>query len=157
LQRARRLPAGDAVQLVSRLCGVLEYIHRQGIVHRDLKPGNIIVSGNGVPHIIDFGISKIVAREPLVFGWFSPKMTGTPEYMAPEQIHGDRTDVRTDIYSLGAVLYELVTGTPPFQRDAEEGRADLPRPPREVNDNVTEQVEEIILHAMEPNPAHRYP
>jgi len=114
-----------------------------------------------MPHIIDFGISKISAREPILLGWLSPKMTGTLEYMAPEQIQGDRTDARTDIYTLGAVLYETVTGTPPFEVDDIDENIRLRlsralRSPRELNDSVTEQIEEIILHAMAPRPADRY-
>ena len=161
LQRKRSLSICDALQLVSRLCEILQHVHEHGVIHRDLKPGNIIVSKDGMPHIIDFGISKITAREPILLGWLSPKMTGTPEYMAPEQIQGDRTDPRTDIYTLGAVLYEIVTGTPPFEVDDTHenirlrlGRA--PRCPRELNDNVTEQIEQIILHAMAPRPPDRY-
>src|SRR5262249_22753897 len=127
-------------------------------IHRDVKPGNIMISDDGMPHIIDFGIAKITGREPMMFGWFSPKMTGTPEYMAPEQIQGDRTDARTDIYSLGAVLYEIVTGTPPFQEHESMNTrlVGAPRPPRELNNNVPEQIEEIILHAMAPRPRDRY-
>jgi len=161
LQRKRSLSICDALQLVSRLCEIMQHVHEHGIIHRDLKPGNIIVSRDGMPHVIDFGISKISAREPILLGWLSPKMTGTPEYMAPEQIQGDRTDARTDIYTLGAVLYEIVTGTPPFAVDDTEenirlrlGRA--PRPPRELNDRITEQIEEIILRAMAPRPTDRY-
>jgi serine/threonine protein kinase len=157
LQRRHFLPVCDALQLVSRLCGILQHVHQRGVIHRDIKPGNIIICKDGMPHIIDFGISQMTAREPIMFGWFSPKMTGTPEYMAPEQIQGDRTDVRTDIYSLGAVLYEIVTGMPPFQQDGKEKKlAVAPRPPRELNKGVTEQIEEIILHAMAPRPADRY-
>jgi eukaryotic-like serine/threonine-protein kinase len=161
LQRRHPLPVCEALQLVSRLCGILEHVHQQGVIHRDIKPGNIIISKDGTPHIIDFGISKMTAREPIMFGWFSPKMTGTPEYMAPEQIQGDRTDVRTDIYSLGAMLYEIVTGTPPFQQDGKDENIEVrlagaPQPPRELNKGVTEEIEEIILHAMAPRPADRY-
>jgi serine/threonine-protein kinase len=97
----------------------------------------------------------------MMFGWFSRKMTGTMEYMAPEQLIGDRIDARTDIYSMGALLYEIVTGTCPFQRDASREILDARatgqfRPPREVRPDLSEQVEEIILHAMAPRPSDRY-
>jgi len=130
----------DALRLGSRLCDILDYIHRYNVIHCDLKPGNIMISDDGSPHIIDFGI----ATEPT---WFSPKF-GTPEYMAPEQIRGDRVDARTDIYGLGVVLYEAVTDTRPANR---------PRSPREFNRALSEQIDEIILHAIAPNPADRYP
>jgi eukaryotic-like serine/threonine-protein kinase len=141
LERTRPLPICAAVQLTSRLCEILDYIHRHDVIHCDLKPGNIIIADDGSPHIIDFGIAQAPA-------WFSSK-TGTPEYMAPEQILGDKVDARTDIYSLGAVLYEIVTGV----RARSES---LPSTPRELNSNLSEQVEEIILHAMAPNPSDRY-
>jgi serine/threonine protein kinase len=141
LERTRPLPICAAVQLTSRLCEILDYIHRHDVIHCDLKPGNIIIADDGSPHIIDFGIAQAPA-------WFSSK-TGTPEYMAPEQILGDKVDARTDIYSLSAVLYEIVTGV----RARSES---VPPTPRELNSNLSEQVEEIILRAMAPNPLDRY-
>jgi serine/threonine protein kinase len=160
LGRARPLPECLAVQLASRLCGILEYMHRHGVVHRDVKPGNIMISDDGSPHLIDFGIAKAPAMEAFTLGWSSPNM-GTPEYMSPEQIRGDRVDAQTDIYSLGVVLYEIVTGTRPFQGATTDEifnarLAGDPRPPRELNNNLSEQIEEIILHAMAPNPSDRY-
>jgi serine/threonine-protein kinase len=107
LERTRPLPVCEALQLASRLCDILDYMHRHDVVHRDLKPGNIMISDDGRPHIIDFGIAKGPAMEPFM-------LMGTPEYMAPEQMQGDRVDARTDVYSLGAVLYESVTGARPF-------------------------------------------
>jgi serine/threonine protein kinase len=151
LERTRPLPVCEALQLASRLCGILEYMHRHDVIHRDLKPGNIMISDDGSPHIIDFGIAKGPAMEPLMFGWISPKM-GTPEYMAPEQIQGDRIDARTDVYSLGVVLYEILTGKRPFHGDTSRET----RSPRELNSSLSEQVEEIILHAMAPRPSDRY-
>src|SRR5262249_42582703 len=109
------------------------------VIHCDLKPGNIMISSDGYPHIIDFGI----ATEP---AWFSPKF-GTPEYMAPEQASGDRVDARTDIYGLGVVVYEAVTGARP---------AGVPRTPKELNPRLSEQIDEIIMHAVAPNPSDRY-
>ena len=155
LEETRILPVNDALQLAVRLCDILEYVHQHGIVHRDLKPGNIMISNDGRPHIIDFGIAKAPGAEALFL------RVGTPEYMAPEQILGDRVDARADLYSLGAVLYETVTGTRPFQGDASSDRLEsrltvMLRPPREFNRNLSEQVEEIILRAMAPNLRDRY-
>jgi len=153
LQRTRSLATCQALLLASRLCDILEYIHRQGVIHGDLKPGNIIISDDGNPRVIDFGI----AHRPAMF---SPKL-GTPEYMAPEQIQGDRVDARTDVYTLGVMLYEMVTGVRPFQGNTSDEIFDArltsaPRPPCELDSNLSEQVEEIILHAMAPRPHDRY-
>jgi serine/threonine protein kinase len=139
LKRRHQFPECDALRLASRLCDILEYLHRHNVIHCDLKPGNIMIPDDGRPHIIDFGI----ATEP---AWFSLKF-GTQQYMAPEQVAGDRVDARTDVYSLGAILYEVVTRIRP---------ADKPVPPRELNSSLSEQVEEIILHAIAPNPSDRY-
>jgi serine/threonine-protein kinase len=147
LKRRTPLPLIDGLQLASRLCDILDYMHRHDVIHRDLKPGNIMISDDGRPHIIDFGIAKGPNSEPFVLGWFSPK-TGTPGYMSPEQAHGDRVDARTDIYSLGVVLHEVIVGMGPIPGDN--------RLPSELNSIVSEQVEEIILHAMAPNPSDRY-
>lgn len=110
LTRRCPFPICEAVQLASRLCEILDYMHQRDVVHRDLKPGNIMVCNDGSLRIIDFGIAKSLAMRRVTFGGFSPKM-GTPDYMAPEQIKGQRGDARTDIYSLGVILYEMVTGS----------------------------------------------
>jgi eukaryotic-like serine/threonine-protein kinase len=160
LQPAHPLPISQALRLGSRICDILDYIHRHGIVHRDLKPGNVMIGSDGGVRIIDFGIASGPAVEAFGFAWF-PAAMGTPGYMAPEQIRGDRVDQRTDIYSLGVVLYEAVTGVHPFRGYTDEQilntRAALkPRPPREFNSSVNEQVEEIVLHAMAPRPGDRF-
>jgi serine/threonine protein kinase len=160
LHRKRPSPGSEALALVSRLCEILDYMHQRDVVHRDLKPGNIMVCNDGSLRIIDFGIAKDFAMRRVTFGGFSPKM-GTPDYMAPEQIKGKRGDARTDIYSLGVILYEMATGALPFQGDntCELMNARLmndPRPPRELNAGLTPQIEEIILHALEREPSDRY-
>ncbi len=151
LNRRHALCVCEAIQMASRLCEILEYMHQQGVVHCDLKPGNIIVSGGGMPHIVDFGIANGYGRDPL--GLLDTN-AGTPEYMSPEQIHGDRLDGRTDIFSLGAVLYEAVTGCRPFRDDLR--LENEPHSPRELNPNLSKQIEEIILHALAPHRADRY-
>jgi serine/threonine protein kinase len=160
LARMRPFPMSEAVQLASRLCEILDCMHQHDVVHRDLKPGNIMVCNDGSLRVIDFGIAKSTALKRVTFGGFSPKM-GTPDYMAPEQIKGQRGDARTDIYSLGVILYEMVTGSLPFhgENTNELMNARLmhnPRPPRELNPEVTPQIEEIILHALEREPTDRY-
>ena len=106
-------------------------MHENKVVHRDLKPQNIMICNDGTLRIIDFGIAKATEMRRITFAGFSPAM-GTPDYMAPEQVKGKRGDERTDIYSLGAVLYEMATGQRPFRRPESLHRDELPhhrRPP----------------------------
>jgi serine/threonine protein kinase len=154
------LAAPRALEIAAYLSEILDYMHAHDVVHRDLKPGNIVVCDDGGLRIIDFGIARDVAMRRMTFGWFSPT-SGSPRYMAPEQIKGKRGDARTDIYSLGAILYEMVAGIPPFDGKNlyELMNARLttdPRPPHEINREVTPQIEEIILRAMEREPSDRY-
>ena len=154
LARRGAIPVDQATRFVSRVCDILRYMHERGVVHHDLKPGNIMIS-DGSPRLIDFGIATLTIRN--IFRWFSSTM-GTAEYMAPEQIQGGRTDARTDIYNLGGVLYEMVTGRIPFEAETVDNvAARVPRPPRELNNKLSAQIEEIILHAMAPRPSDRYP
>jgi serine/threonine protein kinase len=160
LQARQPFPIAAAVETASRICEILGYMHEQNVVHRDLKPANIMLCDDGSLRIIDFGIAKALAMRRITFGGFSPKL-GTPHYMAPEQIKGKRGDATTDIYSLGAILYEMTTGSLPFtgQNTVELMNARLvrdPRPPCEINPALTPQVEEIILHALERKPEDRY-
>jgi serine/threonine protein kinase len=136
-------------------------MHRHDMVHRDLKPENIMLCKDGSLRIMDFGIAKVSGMRRLTFGGFSPAL-GTPDYMAPEQVKGKRGDQRTDIYSLGAVLFEMATGTVPFEGSTpfQIMNARLtgdPPAPRTMNPDISPEVEEIILHAMERDPDERYP
>ena len=156
------MPEKDAIKLASRICEALVYMHGQGVVHRDLKPQNIMLCNDGTIRIMDFGIAKAKEGRRLTFTGFTPAV-GTPDYMAPEQVKGKRGDERTDIYSLGAMLYEMVVGVPPFQMENENplvimnARVDGdPVAPRKRNPKVSPQVEEIVLHAMERDPGKRY-
>ena len=108
----RPMPEHDALKIASRICEALHYMHEHEVVHRDLKPDNIMICNDGSIRIMDFGIAKFEGQRRLTFGGFTPAM-GTPDYMAPEQVKGKRGDARTDIYSLGAILYEMVTGSSP--------------------------------------------
>jgi serine/threonine-protein kinase len=136
-------------------------MHEHKIVHRDLKPQNIMICNDGGLRIIDFGIAKATEMRRITFAGFSPAM-GTPDYMAPEQVKGQRGDERTDIYSLGAVLYEMVTGSVPFDGPnpfivMNSRITGDPLAPRLRNPEIPEELEEIILHAMEREPHRRFP
>ena len=136
-------------------------MHKKNVIHRDLKPENVMLCNDGSLRIMDFGIAKAAGLRRLTFTGFSPVM-GTPDYMAPEQVKGKRGDERTDIYSLGAMLYEMVTGAVPFEGAnpyiiMNSRLTGDPPAPRKVHSDIPPQVEEIILHAMERNPAERYP
>ena len=160
MKSIKPMPEGDAMKIGSRICDALQYLHENNIIHRDLKPDNIMICDDGGIRIMDFGIAKMEGARRLTFGKFQPAM-GTPDYMAPEQVRGQRGDARTDIYSLGAMLYEMLTGTPPF-----EGANPLvimnsrlngdPIAPRTKNPNISPGAEEIILHAMARKPDDRY-
>jgi serine/threonine-protein kinase len=160
MNKIRPLPISDAVQIASQVCGALAYMHEHKIVHRDLKPQNIMICNDGSLRIMDFGIAKSTEMRRITFAGFSPAM-GTPDYMAPEQVQGKRGDERTDIYSLGAVLYEMATGSVPFEGDnpfivMNSRITGDPIAPRKLNREIPKEIEEIILHAMEREPHRRY-
>jgi serine/threonine protein phosphatase PrpC len=162
LNSVRPMPEKDALKLSSRVCEALAHMHEHGVVHRDLKPQNIMICYDGTIKIMDFGIAKAQEGRRITFTGFTPAV-GTPDYMAPEQVKGKRGDERTDIYSLGAMLYEMVAGLTPFAGENENLFVIMnarvtgdPEAPRKRNPNVTPQAEEIILHAMERDPAKRY-
>ena len=114
LNREPSLPTDEALHIGSRLCEALEHMHQREVIHRDLKPENVMLCKDGTLRIMDFGIAKAAGMRRLTFTGFSSAM-GTPDYMAPEQVKGKRGDARTDLYSLGAMLYEMITGSPPFE------------------------------------------
>jgi serine/threonine protein phosphatase PrpC len=161
MQNTRPMPEKDALQIVSRLCDALDYMHKHGVIHRDLKPQNVMLCNDGSIRIMDFGIAKAASSKRITFGGFSPTL-GTPDYMAPEQVKGQRGDERTDIYSLGAILYEMLTGRLPFEGPNAYAVMNSrlvgdPVAPRVHNPGLRPEVEEIVLHAMARNPADRYP
>ncbi len=160
LGRVRPLPEPDAAKLASRICEALDYLHRNQVIHRDLKPQNVMLCNDGSIRIMDFGIARSQGSRRITFVGFTPAM-GTPDYMAPEQVRGGRGDERTDIYSLGAILYEMATGETPFGGDSPYVIMNArvtgdPVAPRRVNSRLTPVIEEIILHAMEREPKRRY-
>jgi serine/threonine-protein kinase len=161
LRCVRPLPMADALQIASTICEALDYMHRPDInvIHRDLKPDNIMICNDGTVRLMDFGIAKAELRA-ITLGPGTSAM-GTPDYMAPEQVMGHRADARTDIYSLGAILYEMTTGRPPFGGDSVYAIMNArvvgdPVAPRSINPEISPEVEEIILQSLARNPKERY-
>jgi serine/threonine-protein kinase len=157
---SRPLAEDDALKIVSPVCEAVGYMHGRGIIHRDLKPANIMICRDRTLRVMDFGLASpaIRRRNPLA------KLTailGTPEYMAPEQVEHGPIDERTDIYALGAILYELLTGQVPFKNEdswqsAFQRTTGDPIAPRVLNPALSLQAEEIVLHALQRKPGDRY-
>jgi serine/threonine protein kinase len=157
LNRFGGLPQRKAVNLALQICSGLKEAHAQGIVHRDLKPENIMVDANGNVKIMDFGIARSMEAVTRMTG----SMVGTPQYMAPEQVGGKAVDYRTDIYSLGLILYEMFTGSPAFQADnpvavALKQMQEEAVPPHEIDPAIPAYIERTILKCLLKNPANRF-
>lgn len=153
------LPVPEAAVLVKRLACAMQHAHQQGVVHRDLKPANILFDASGSPKIGDFGLAKALAEERELTA--TGDVAGSPSYMAPEQITGQGVDVTTDVYGLGAILYELLAGRPPFQGDTTADtlirvQREDPQPPRRLNSHVPADLEAIALKCLEKSPERRY-
>ena len=156
----RPMPEQDVLKIGSRICDALAHMHQLNIIHRDLKPANIMLCYDGTLRIMDFGIAKSVQGRRLTFTGFTPAM-GTPDYMAPEQVKGKRGDARTDIYSVGAILYEMLSGASPFEGEnpfviMNARLIGDPVAPRKLNGLCSANAEEVILHAMARQPHDRY-
>jgi ABC-type phosphate/phosphonate transport system substrate-binding protein len=157
-----REPQASAVRTLVTIARAVDYAHKHGVLHRDLKPANVIVDAAGVPHLTDFGLAKIVGRER-IRQTDSGSVLGTPAYMAPEQAAGGikRVSTAADIYSLGAVFYEMLTGHPPFRGDTpldtlRQVTEEEPRSPTTLNGAVDADLATICLKCLEKEPERRY-
>jgi serine/threonine protein kinase len=160
LNEKKKLPPERAIKIALAICDALDYIHSHGVVHRDLKPENIMVDDSDRIKLIDFGIAGQSGARRLTFAKLSQVM-GTPEYISPEQVRGKRGDARSDVYALGVMLYEMLTGKPPFQGPnpfaiMNDRLLNNPIPPREIDPTISPQLQEVIYRALEREPKNRY-
>jgi serine/threonine-protein kinase len=159
LATGRRPSPVQAAEMTQRVCAAITAAHAQGVIHRDIKPGNIMVTREGTVKVMDFGIARIttgVETAPQ-----TSAVLGTASYLSPEQAQGQVVDARTDIYSLGAVLYEMLTGKPPFTGESAVAIAykqvnETPPPPSQVNPDVPPRLDAVVMRALAKNPANRY-
>ncbi|MGI6421716.1 MAG: protein kinase domain-containing protein [Syntrophomonadaceae bacterium] len=152
------LPVKKAVDIALMICQGIHHAHERGIIHRDIKPHNILITAQGTVKVADFGIAQAINKKTITFGG---EIEGTVQYISPEQAKGEAVTPATDIYSLGCVLYEMLTGKPPFDAESMITVAlkhihDQPPAPRSINPLIPLPLEKIILKAMEKFPSHRY-
>ena len=155
-----RISQDRAIRIALAVLEALEYIHEQGVVHRDLKPENIMVVGDDVIKLIDFGIAGDAAARRLTYANFTATL-GTADYISPEQIKGKRGDGRSDIYALGVILYEMLTGRQPFSGSSpmevmNDRLLNYPTPPTVAEPSISPQLQEVLYRALERNPQNRY-
>ena len=155
-----KLDPERAIHIACSVCEALDYLHANGVVHRDLKPENIMVGLGDRIKLIDFGIAGQSGARRLTFAKLS-QVLGTPDYISPEQVKGKRGDGRSDIYALGVMLYEMLTGKTPFQGPSalaimNDRLLNNPVPPREIDPTIPPEVQEVIYRAIERDPKNRY-
>ena len=158
IKRIGRFTIGKAIIIAKQVCEGLAEAHRLGVIHRDLKPQNIMIDKEGNARIMDFGIARVIKARGITE---EELIIGTPEYMSPEQVEGKEVDPRSDIYSLGVILYEMVTGRLPFEGDtpfsiALKHKSEKPPDPRQINDQIPEELSRMILKCLEKDKGKRY-
>jgi serine/threonine-protein kinase len=160
LRQKAPLPVEEAIGIAVQLADALQYCHEQGVVHRDLKPENILIEPSGTVKLVDFGIALLQGARRLTFRRLTSGF-GTPDYMAPEQVQGDRGDARTDVYALGVMLYEMLTGDVPYHGDSplavmsQHVTTDAPLL-RRKRPELPAALEAVVWRALRRDPAQRY-
>jgi serine/threonine protein kinase len=154
------LPSKRAMEVMADVCAALDFSHRHGIVHRDVKPANVMITRTGAVKVMDFGIARAVADGQAQMTQ-TAAVIGTAQYLSPEQARGESVDARSDVYAAGCVLFELLTGEPPFTGDSPVAVAyqhvrEDPKPPSSLNPRVNPALDAIVLKAMAKGPANRY-
>ena len=160
LNKEPKLPIDRATNFALQICDALDTMHKHGVVHRDLKPENIMVDGHDRIKLIDFGIAMKEDARRITFVEMSPTL-GTPDYISPEQVKGQRGDQRSDIYSLGVMLYEMLTGQPPYTGPNPLAVMNArvlqdPEPARKLRPEITPELDEILQRALAREPRNRY-
>ncbi len=155
-----KLPQHRAIRIAASVLDALNYIHASGVIHRDLKPENIMVDDHDNIKLIDFGIAGDAGARRLTYANFTATL-GTPDYIAPEQVKGKRGDGRTDIYAVGVILYEMLTGKLPFSGPSplavmNDRLLNHPLPPSVANPAISPQLQEVLYRALERDPKNRY-
>ncbi|WDH78885.1 Stk1 family PASTA domain-containing Ser/Thr kinase [Microbacterium esteraromaticum] len=155
------VPVADAIRYTDGILEALDYSHRAGVVHRDIKPGNVMVTTTGAVKVMDFGIARAVSDSSSTVAE-TTQIIGTAAYFSPEQAKGESVDARTDLYSAGVVLYELLTGRQPFRGDspvavAYQHVSETPEPPSELNEALPRVLDAIVLRALAKDPYQRFP
>jgi len=158
IRMSGQLSLGTTINVAKKVCEGLTAAHKAGVVHRDLKPQNVMIDKGGNARIMDFGIARSVEGKGITGAGV---MIGTPEYMSPEQVEGKEVDQRSDIYSLGVILYEMVTGRVPFEGDTPftigvKHKSEMPKDPREINAQVSEDLSRVILRCIGKDKEERY-
>jgi len=158
IRRMGRFSAGQAITIAKQICDGLVEAHKLGVVHRDLKPQNIMIDENGSARIMDFGIARSLEGKGITGAGV---MIGTPDYMSPEQVEGKETDQRSDIYSFGVIIYEMVTGRTPFKGDTPftigvKHKSEKPQDPQELNTQISDDLSRVILRCLEKDKEKRF-
>jgi serine/threonine-protein kinase len=156
LVEEKKLPPERAIQIVLKICDALAYIHNHGVVHRNLRPDNILVGAGDEVKLTDFGVAAKEGAPRLTFTSIA-QLVGSSPYISPEELKGQRGDARSDIYSLGVILYELLIGRTPFPgADPFERLVQHPMPPREIDPSIAPQLQEVVYRALEREHRSRY-
>ena len=160
LRDGRKILPERALELTQGVLDALSYSHKAGIVHRDIKPANVMLTGNGSVKVMDFGIARAVADTSATMTQ-TAAVIGTAQYLSPEQARGETVDARSDVYSAGCLLYELLVGRPPFVGESPVSVAyqhvrEAPVPPSQLDPMITPEVDAIVLKALAKDPDDRY-